>query len=148
MGFVKDALPGIIDMLKDLTPVLVGIVTKLGYLAAFGAALYFGYKTALTYWIEAKPNEWLLIIRNGELKKCSIGLCTWLMPGDQYVTFPSLLNKVNFSAQQVTLEMQGVEVSGMIVWTVNRMGEGPFTCFKSFGKDLCKTVATDANAQL
>jgi hypothetical protein len=42
--------------------------------------------------------------------------------------------------------MQGVEVTGMIVWTVNRVGEGPFTCFKSFGKDLCKPVATDANA--
>lgn len=44
--------------------------------------------------------------------------------------------------------MQGVEVTGMIVWTVNRIGEGPFTCFKSFGTDLCKPVATDANAQL
>lgn len=44
--------------------------------------------------------------------------------------------------------MQGVEVSGMIVWTINRVGDGPFTCFKSFGRDLCKAVATDANAQL
>lgn len=68
------------------------------------------------------------------------------MPGDQHVTFPSLLNKVNFSAQQVTLEMQGVEVTGMIVWTINRVGEGPFTCYKAFGRDLCKSVATDANA--
>jgi hypothetical protein len=68
------------------------------------------------------------------------------MPGDQHVKLPSLLNKVNFKAQQVTLEMQGVSVEGMIVWTVNRVGEGPFTCFKSFGKDLCKPIATDANA--
>ena len=135
-------------MITNYLPVIIGIVTKLAYLAAFGAAIYFGYKTALNYWIEAKPNEWLLIIRNGELKKCSIGLCTWLMPGDQYVTFPSLLNKVNFSAQQVTLEMQGVEVTGMIVWTINRQEGGPFTCYKSFGADLCKPVATDANAQL
>jgi len=95
---IKGALPGIIEAIKDFTPIIIGIVTKLGYLGAFGAAIFFGYKTALTYWIEAKPNEWLLIIRNGELKKCSIGLCTWLMPGDQHVTFPSLLNKVNFSA--------------------------------------------------
>jgi len=42
--------------------------------------------------------------------------------------------------------MQGVEVTGMIVWTINRVGEGPFTCFKAFGKDLCKPTATDANA--
>ena len=68
------------------------------------------------------------------------------MPGDQHVKFPSLLNKVNFKAQQVTLEMQGVSVEGMIVWTINRTAEGPFTCFKSFGKDLCRPIATDANA--
>jgi len=89
---------GVIESIKEYLPVIIALVTKFGYLGAFGAACYFAYKTALNYWIEAKPNEWLLIIRNGELKKCSIGLCTWLMPGDQHVTFPSLLNKVNFSA--------------------------------------------------
>lgn len=56
-----------------------------------------------------------------------------------------MLNKVNFNAQQVSLEMQGVEVSGMIVWTVNRNEEGPFTCYKSFGADLLKPNPTEAN---
>lgn len=43
----------------------------------------------------------------------------------------------------------------MIVWTINRMCDskdknkwGPYVCYKSFGKDLCKPVATDANNQL
>lgn len=95
---VKGALPQILELIKEYLPMVISLATSLVYLGAFGAAIYFGYKTALNYWIEAKPNEWLLVIRNGELKKCSIGLCTWLMPGDQYVTFPSLLNKVNFNA--------------------------------------------------
>merc|ERR1712195_305914 len=46
---IKGALPGIIEAIKDFTPIIIGIVTKLGYLGAFGAAIFFGYKTALTY---------------------------------------------------------------------------------------------------
>lgn len=146
MNAMKDSLPVMIEAIKDFTPIFISLLTKVSYLGAFACMCYFGYQTALSYWVETGPNEWLLIIRNGNLKQCKVGLCTWLMPGDQHVKFPSLLNKVNFSAQQVTLEMQGVEVTGMIVWTVNRVGEGPFVCYKSFGTDLCKAVATDANA--
>lgn len=59
-----------------------------------------------------------------------------------------MLNKVNFNAQQVSLEMQGVEVTGMIVWTVNRNDEGPFICYKSFGADLQRDYSIEANNQL
>lgn len=29
--------------------------------------------------------------------------------------------------------MQGVEVRGMMVWTVNRIGDGPYNAFKNLG---------------
>ena len=44
--------------------------------------------------------------------------------------------------------MQGVEVSGMIMWSVYREGDGPFRCYKSFGEDLHKRTPTVANEKL
>jgi len=32
--------------------------------------------------------------------------------------------------------MQGVEVSGVLIWSVYREQDGPFRCYKSFGDDL------------
>jgi len=44
--------------------------------------------------------------------------------------------------------MQGVEVSGMIVWSVFRDGDGPFRCYKNFGDDLCKATPRVANEKI
>jgi hypothetical protein len=43
---------------------------------------------------------------------------------------------VNFTAQQVSAEMQGIEVTGMLVWSVYRDEDGPMNCYKFFGDDL------------
>lgn len=32
--------------------------------------------------------------------------------------------------------MQGIEVSGVLIWSVYREEDGPFRCYKSFGQDL------------
>jgi len=37
--------------------------------------------------------------------------------------------------------MQGVEVGGILIWSVYREEDGPFRCYKSFGDDL-KMVST------
>lgn len=128
--------------------ILIGFATNLIYLAITAAGGWFAYKQILTLWVESKPNEWLLIIRNGEVIKSSVGLCTWKMPGDQAITFPSQLNKLHFSAEQVSQEMQGVEVKGMLVWTIHRDKDGPFKCYKSFGEDLKLKEPREANSQL
>ena len=44
--------------------------------------------------------------------------------------------------------MQGVEVSGMLIWSVHRVGEGPFNCYKSFGKDLESKSPVVANNKM
>ena len=49
-------------------------------------------------WVEAKPSEWLIVIRNGKQKKAGIGLGTWTWLGDQIIKFPSTINEVKFSA--------------------------------------------------
>jgi len=58
------------------------------------------------------------------------------MPWEQSVIFPSQINQVNFAAEQVTPEMQGVNVKGMMIWSVHRLDEGPFKCYKSFGAGM------------
>ena len=44
--------------------------------------------------------------------------------------------------------MQGVEVKGMLVWSVYREGDGPLKCYKSFGEDLKNAVPRVANEKL
>jgi hypothetical protein len=67
------------------------------------------------------------------------------LPGDTVIKYPSRLNQVTFNVEQVTEEMQGVKVSGMLVWSVYRGDSGPFKCYKAFGEDLQKEVPSMAN---
>lgn len=67
-------------------------------------------------------------------------------PFDQVAIFPSKVNKVNFRTQQITKEMQGLEVQAMIVWTIYREGDGPMKAFKYLGEDLITDEPVTANA--
>ena len=78
----------------------------------------------------------MIILRNGQQLRAGVGMKTFVWPGDTAITFPGKLREVRFTAEQVTQEMQGVEVTCMMVWSINREGDGPFKCFKSFGEDL------------
>ena len=105
------------EQTKDIIQSFMPLLT----VAVLAITTYFSYgKVMEKFWKESKANEWMIIIRGGEMLKSGIGLASWLMPGDQAITFPSQINQVNFSAQQVSAEMQGVEVSGMIIWSVYR----------------------------
>jgi uncharacterized membrane protein YqiK len=106
------------------------------------------FKIALDYWVEGKANEWILVIRNGKLIKKGVGMATMTLPGDQVVKFPTMVGQVNFVAEQVSSEMQGVRVSGMLIWSIHRDGEGPFRAYKAFGDDLKKKTAVECNHKL
>ena len=58
----------------------------------------------------AEPNEWLIVIRDGKLHRAGIGLRFRASYQDTVVKIPACVYKVQFQAQQVTKEMQGVEV--------------------------------------
>jgi len=53
-------------------------------------------------YVEGKPDEWVLILNNGEMKTAEIGLKTFIGPFDQVARFPSKTNKVHFKSEQVT----------------------------------------------
>lgn len=44
--------------------------------------------------------------------------------------------------------MQGVEVSGILVWTIFSKKDGPLTCFKSFGEDIMLRKSKDATSKI
>lgn len=90
-------------------------------------------KLIKSLFVQGKANEWVLIMNNGKMKKAGIGLACFKGPYDQVATFPARIFKANFSTEQVTMEMQGVKVSGMLVWSINRVGEGPFNAYKNLG---------------
>ena len=86
-----------------------------------------------TLWVTGKADEWVLIINNGKLKQAEIGLCTFIGPFDQVAKFPSTSQMVTFESEQVTSEMSGVHVKGMLIWTIHRGNEGPHKAFKQLG---------------
>ena len=98
--------------------------------------------------VVAQPNEWMIVLREGKMVKCGVGISCLQMPNDKIVTFPSKINKVKFIAQQVTKEMQGLEVSGIIIWTIFRDGDGPLKAYKSLGADIHSDEPKIANQNL
>jgi regulator of protease activity HflC (stomatin/prohibitin superfamily) len=119
------------------------------------AAIYYAYQGAFflfKYWqslyVEAKPNEWLVVMNNGKLKSAGIGTAIVRNPFDTVAVFPSRLVKIDVKTQQVTKEMQGLEVSSMIEWTVDKEGEGPMKAFKNLGQDLASREPRTANSML
>ena len=110
--------------------------------------------TAITFFLytfryaTSNPNQWMLVIRNGRVVKSGIGISSFTQYGDKIVKFPSRINKVKFSAQQVTQEMQGIEVSGVIIWAIFREADGPSRAYKMLGEDLKQPVPKTANDSL
>lgn len=56
------------------------------------------HENALKYWIEGPADKMCLLIRNGDLVKNGVGLTTWTLPGDKFVSFPVQMQQVDFSA--------------------------------------------------
>ena len=44
--------------------------------------------------------------------------------------------------------MQGIEVTGMMIWSILRDDDGPMRCYKSFGEDLKKATPVIANGKI
>lgn len=99
---------------------LVGLIICIGCLAIFIMKSY----------VTADPNEWLILIRDGEHYMSKVGMTALVLPNESYVKFSSLIQQVYFTAMNVTVEMQGVSIEGNAFWTVFREGEGPFKCYK------------------
>ena len=96
----------------NLEQYLFELISLLMSWFAYALGTHFSYKIgkqALEYvmslWVQGKPNEWVVIMRNGEFVWAAIGLSTFIGPFDQVAIFPSRLNKVEIVTDQITQEM-------------------------------------------
>lgn len=91
--------------------------------------------TSLPCYETSEPNQWMLVIQDGELVKAGVGIQHWRSTGQVVARFSSAIQKVTFKCAQVTTEMAGVEVSGFAIWTIHRGDDkdmsGPFKAFRS-----------------
>lgn len=106
------------------------------------------YAVHVLSFVSARPNEWLLVMRNGKCVCSGVGASFYTRLGDQLVKFPSNINRFKFSAAQITKEKQGIEVEGVLIWSVFRESDGPLRAYKFLGNDLTADVPTNANETL
>ena len=88
------------------------------------------------------------MIRNGQMVRAGVGLSCFKGFMDQVARFPSRVHKVTFMSDQMTQEKQGVKVTGMLVWGINRVDDGPMRAFKNLGEDLSSDNPRQANEHL
>ena len=107
-------------------------------------AVRWAYATVMTLGVEGKPNEWVVILRDGVEVQKGIGLSCFRGPFDSFGIFSSSLVKVDVVTEQVTKEMQGVQVRSHIEWCVDR--NNPTKAYLSL--DLGSGNFDSANATL
>ena len=68
--------------------------------------------------VTAEPHEYLIQIKNGRVKAHGQGISVFKWPSDSIAILPTSIAKLQFSADQVTLEKVGVEVRGLAVYRI------------------------------
>jgi flotillin len=76
--------------------------------------------TSIPKWgrVVARPHEFLIQMRNGRVTRSGQGLSCFKWPWDSIAVIPTSIQKLQFRADQVTLEKTGVEVTGLAVYRV------------------------------
>ncbi|WP_428265245.1 SPFH domain-containing protein [Haliangium sp.] len=77
-------------------------------------------KTKRWGFITAKPSEYLIHMRRGRIRRSSTGqgASCFKWPWDSVAIIPTTINRLRFTADQVTLEKVGVQVSGLAVYRI------------------------------
>lgn len=109
-----------------------------GWVALMTALLLFGVvvglvREVMSLRVVARPDQWLLHIRNGEMLSAGVGVSCWRRPGDVAVLFSSTLQRVRFTVSALSRDRVQVIVEGFILWSVDEEGDGPFRAFRQMG---------------
>ena len=70
--------------------------------------------------ITAKPSEYLIHVRRGRIRRASTGQGAgcFKWPWDSVAVIPTTINRLQFTADQVTLEKVGVQITGLAVYRI------------------------------
>lgn len=75
-------------------------------------------KTKRWGWISAKPSEFLLRMRGGQVAAAGQGATVFKWPWDSIAIVPTTVQRLHFVADQITQEKVGVKVTGIAVYRV------------------------------
>jgi hypothetical protein len=78
----------------NILQALLGQVINLVMTGAILGAVYGVYVIGQNLRVIGSPNEWVLVMRNGNLTNLAIGLSSYRLPFDQVAKFPARANKV------------------------------------------------------
>ncbi len=94
----------------------------------------------------SRPDEWLLVIRNGRLVRSGVGIYHVRRPGDAVARFTATIQRVRFVARALTRDHLPVNVEGFLLWAVAEEGDSPFRAFSRLGiVNLAQSGVRDAN---
>ncbi|WP_266222009.1 SPFH domain-containing protein [Paraliomyxa miuraensis] len=70
--------------------------------------------------VTAKPSEYLVHMRRGKIRRRSTGqgASCFKLPWDSVAVIPTTINRLQFTADQVTLEKVGMRVTGLAVYRI------------------------------
>ena len=89
------------------------LLVALALIALFSWAYY-------KFYVSIRPDEYVIHYgRGGRVKHCGRGISFFCWPGETYIAVPSTLRDVNFCADQITKEKQGVRVQGFMAYRID-----------------------------
>jgi hypothetical protein len=101
--------------------------------AALVAGLCLCVAVARRLFIRARPDEWLLLIRNGRQVQAGVGINVLRRPGDTVARFTATVQRVRFEASALTVERLQVVIEGFLLWAVAPERGAPFQAFSKLG---------------
>jgi flotillin len=108
-------------------------------------------------YIVAGPAEFAVHRRGGQTRKIGRGISFFCLPLiDRYYLIPSTAQSINFTADQVTAETQGVEITGVAVWKIDDPHKvsasfdfsDSAAAIASIGNNLCNVVESAIRHQV
>lgn len=98
------------------------------------------------WYVTVSPDEWVIHYRNGTLKHMGRGLSFFCLPYDTYLKVPSTIRDINFVADQITKEKQGVRVQGFLAYKVTDF-ELAYQCLDLRSKTMRVIPQCEENVQ-
>lgn len=93
--------------------ITLAILTVLSILAVVGVYLAFRH-----FYVAVDPDEFVVHYRRGQVVHSGRGLSFFCFPYDTYLKVRSTIRDINFCADQITQEKQGVRVQGFLAYKV------------------------------
>ena len=80
------------DKVGPVVEALIPAITTAAMLLFVGAITLQVFKWVTDHMKSCTGNKWMIVLRNGEMVKCGVGLNTFVWPGDNVVVFPSTIH--------------------------------------------------------